>query len=528
MDDFDFIVNWPLIQDLSNWPRFFVGYVTPETQTGIYSPLKTLFHALNYHFFGLNVLGYHIESIIVHALGVFCVYFICRFLVKPYVDIKESLIPILAALIFAVHPVQVELTVSMTGAVDLIGVVFMLASMLFYLYYLDYENINHRWYALSLLTGSLAVFTHELVVSLPLLLLLCDHFYRRNKVNYTVRFLALAPFFFVSLFYVISKFLVLGSISRNTYLYDSFYLTILVTLKALGKYVLISLFPFVLTHNHQIAPGIFSFGHSDFDPVAVLSQSLFDPYSILSILILFMIFWGAVSASKRYPFLLFSAGWFFLSLLPGLNIIPSGVYFAERYLYPGFGAFCVAVAWLIVNALEKYSLNRSKRNLLIVAVVSLLTFYYIRSWARVPDLRDDIALFESAVRATPRSALMHNDLGIVYSQYGFPEKAVKSFNKALSIREDPETYFALADAYTQLGQYIKTVEALERAIIMKPDYPEALFNLAGVYFFMGEEKKALMHFEESVRILKDQKRETEAMEYEKTWSEYLLSQMNEE
>ena len=35
-DDFGYILNWPLIQNLLNLPRFFVGFIPPEGMEGLY------------------------------------------------------------------------------------------------------------------------------------------------------------------------------------------------------------------------------------------------------------------------------------------------------------------------------------------------------------------------------------------------------------------------------------------------------------------------------------------------------------
>src|SRR3989338_6941211 len=95
MDDYDFIVHWPLIQDWSHLYRFFVWYIPPDGQLGIYSPLKTLFHALNYHLFGSNPFGYHVVSLIIHLISVFFVYRIAESLTR------QPLAALISALLFS-------------------------------------------------------------------------------------------------------------------------------------------------------------------------------------------------------------------------------------------------------------------------------------------------------------------------------------------------------------------------------------------------------------------------------------------
>src|SRR5436853_2807570 len=102
MDDFDYIVNWPLIQNLVNLPRFFVGFIPPEGQGGIYSPLKTLFHSLIYIFSGGHAIGFHVVALLTQLAGVFIIYKIVLLL------LDNEFIAFLTALLFALHPVHVE------------------------------------------------------------------------------------------------------------------------------------------------------------------------------------------------------------------------------------------------------------------------------------------------------------------------------------------------------------------------------------------------------------------------------------
>jgi protein O-mannosyl-transferase len=164
LDDFDFIVYWPLIQDWNNLPQFFLGYTPPAGQEGIFSPLKTLVHAINYHLFGLNPLGHHIFSIIVHSTAVFFVYQLSHDFTK------NRTVAFLSALFFGLHPVHAGVVSSMTGSVDVLGMLFLFVS--FYLYVKAQEQgaiLNQKYYIGSLIAAFVAIFSHELTLSLPLL-----------------------------------------------------------------------------------------------------------------------------------------------------------------------------------------------------------------------------------------------------------------------------------------------------------------------------------------------------------------------
>ena len=74
MDDLSYIVNWSLIKDWSNLPQFFIGYTPPDGQEGIFSPLKTLMHAVNYSLFGLEPFGHHVFAFSSYLMAIFFIY----------------------------------------------------------------------------------------------------------------------------------------------------------------------------------------------------------------------------------------------------------------------------------------------------------------------------------------------------------------------------------------------------------------------------------------------------------------------
>ncbi|MDO8579947.1 MAG: hypothetical protein Q7S13_00535, partial [Candidatus Omnitrophota bacterium] len=272
MDDFAFIVDWPLIQDWKNFPQFFINYTPPPGQEGIYSPLKTVFHAINYHLFGLNPLGYHIVSLAIHLASIWFVIHITLRLTK--------IVPValMAGLLFTVHPVHVEAITYLTASIDSLGVLFLLISFYFYVRRSETEGREQqRFYRWSIAFGFLAIFTHELNISLPLLIVWFDFFFKKKEETFALALKRSAPFFLLVGVYVLAKYINLDLLTRGQYIYNSFYLTMLVIVKAWAKYVLICIWPNVLTHNHVISPGIYSFAQDDFDKFAVLSQSLYEP-----------------------------------------------------------------------------------------------------------------------------------------------------------------------------------------------------------------------------------------------------------
>ncbi len=518
MDDFDFIVDWPLIQDWSNWPRFFIGYVPPAGQEGIFSPLKTLIHAVNYHLFGPDPFGHHVFAFMGYLFGLVMVYKISFFF------LQDHRATFLGTLLFALHPVHIEYVSSMTGGVDAVGIVLLFASFYFYVHVYDGHGRFRRFiYGGSLLFAFLSIYLHELCITLPVMFLWHDFCWRRGKLSCKELALRVGPFFAFSISYVLAKYVTLGAITRGHYIYDSFYLTMLVAIKAMAKYVYISFFPVTLTFNHVISKGIYSFEQKDFDRHAVLFQSFLDPQVLMSLGVLGVLAYIALKSYKNEPLVTFCIGWFFIGLLPGANIVPSGVYFAERYLYAGSLGFCLLFGYYMNRFFQadKRFWGLKCSVLAMFMTIFIVIFCGVRIWIRNGDGRSEVALYESAVRTNPHSALMRTDMGIVYARYGLEEKALNSLQEAIKIRpDDPVPYFVMADVYRQIRQYEQAVEALRMTISLDPAHAGAYYNLAGIYAFLGKRPEARENLEKALYYYQIQGSPEEARELEQAFWDY--------
>ena len=517
MDDHDFITGWPLIQDWNNFFRFFVHYIPPDGQGGIYSPFKTIIHAVNYHLFGQNPFGYHVVSLLIHAAGIIFVYRICK-------QLTLSLpVSFASAFFFGIHPVQTEAITYMTASVDMAGVVFLFASFFFYLKSNQGDPLNpsafsnRRFYFWSLFFAFLSIFTHELAVSLPLLFLWYELCLNLHKQNWSGLARRMMPFFMITFGYVVAKYVVLNTITRGGYLYDSFYWTMLVMIKAIAQYVVLVIFPWRLTVNHTISDGIFSYDQDDFNRGAVLSQSILDSQVLLSLGLIAVAGYTALHYYKRKPLVTFLIGWFFISLLPTMNIIPSGIYFGERYLYPGLWAFCLLVALLFNHAFSEIKPRWVSAGL----VVALIMFYGARTWLRNRDWKDEISIYQAIVRDSPQSAFMNRDLGIVYLEHNQPFQAIDHLGKAARLKPDnPYILFSLAEGYTDLQEYDKAKDALLKAIAAQPDFADAHYNLAGIYMQLGQKDQAIGSLNKSADLYQQQGRYLEGLEYKRLFIDY--------
>ncbi len=184
-DDVLFVLQNPLIKDVSVRGLLAVatsaGHVYGEIQPISYISLWTD-HAL----FGMAAWGYYLVQILLHAANVTLVYFFIRFVSG------NTLIALATAMIFAIHPLQVDAVAMVNQRKTLLFTLFSLCSLLAYL---RWETSGARsWYASALALFVLALLSKSSAVVVPLLLVLtklvaADGWSRRKNL------LGLIPFF---------------------------------------------------------------------------------------------------------------------------------------------------------------------------------------------------------------------------------------------------------------------------------------------------------------------------------------------
>src|SRR3989338_2767414 len=97
-DDEFFIVENIHIRDIKNIPGFFI-----ESSPGfLYRPLRTVFYTINYNIWGLDVFGYHLNSLLLHFFVTVLFFFITSEMTG------KAGFSFVVALFFAAHPIHTE------------------------------------------------------------------------------------------------------------------------------------------------------------------------------------------------------------------------------------------------------------------------------------------------------------------------------------------------------------------------------------------------------------------------------------
>jgi hypothetical protein len=384
----------------------------------LYRPLTTASYALNYAFTGLAPWSYHLVNIALHALVTVLLF---RLALWWGLALEAAG---LGALLFAVHPIHVEVVANIAGRKDLLAATFMLAALFAHSQALRQGGI---WMGMAPIAYGAAMFSKETGAVTIGLILLQDALVKRRvswEAGHSRRTLLYAGYGLTLLAYLVVRWSVVGSfgIPKIPLLYNP---------AAHALVAPVSLSP---DYSYEAIPLVESPMNADF---------------LLTVLVIVGLAVAAVALRRTEPIVPFALGWYALVLLPTANFLfPIGIIFGERILYLPSMAFCLLAGYLLAKGLPKLRPALTSVLLLgVVVVLGLRTVTYAAAW------KDELTLFTAAARVVPDSTRVHYYLGNVLMKNGRPEEAIKAFHRALTILPtNSDAARNLAFAYRKVGR----------------------------------------------------------------------------
>ena len=394
IDDAQLAESYRNMQDWSFW-RTFVPF---QNDVLYYRPFIGLSFLIDKYFLGLAPGLMHLENILLHLLNAVLVYFLTLQIV-PSQDRSKSLLPLIAACLFALHPINTESVNWISGRTDSLAGVFILMSALFLL---KYGEVRKRTYlTLSLLTFLGGVFTKENSLAfLPGALLmihvhhldgqpgkLAEPLQKRTFFNHEMK-LILGGLVVVFFFIAIRVFAFSSHVSRlgMTFriLFDDWMHTLFVSLKAFSFYMKKVVMPYPL-----------NFAIVEVDPL----------YEVLAVPVVAICLF--IASRRTQLSAVFTTGIFLITpaFLLAFGQIAWTPY-AERYLYIP-SAFLVSSSVVYLGGrLANYSVAGKRAALLL-----LLMIMFIGTLNRSIVWQNDVKLCKDTIEESPRA----RNIRLVYS-----------------------------------------------------------------------------------------------------------------
>ena len=485
-DDMTTIVHNAHIKDLGkNFPAFFnLDYFKIAQAEVSYRPIATLSYFLIYALFGLNPLAFHLASLLLHIFNVIGVYVLVDTIQH---NKKTSLI---AALVFACHPVLTETVDCISYNEDLLATLFYLLALVLYIKAGAKENRSSLpIYFFSLLFFLVALLSKEMAITLPAIIFLYDVTQKKTtQINGLIKKAVAAidkqkfyyiGFALVALFYLVLRFKILVNPTQSFFHSRAGLLErILFLPDHLFDYIKLALFPLDLNAEYSFAyPDRF-----------LAFSNLFSYIVIIAIVV------GSFFIYKHSKGIFFGIWWFIITLLPVSNLMEIHNPIAERYLYLPLIGFCMVISILINKIPARSDLAQTKNiaRLKYSILIGLLIFYSLVTVARNPVWKDNFSVWANTVEKSPNNPVVHGGLALAYQERGFLDEAIREFTTAIKLSPNmAKNHYNIGRAYEEKGLFQKAIDAYKKAVELNPDYTDAYFNLANLYMRLQLRKDAI-------------------------------------
>src|SRR5213594_403073 len=465
---------------------------------GHYIPLTWMTFGLDYLLWGLNPVGYHLTSLLLHAANAVVFFVVVRRILTralPGPSERGHALAVsagFAALLFAIHPLRVESVAWVTERRDVLSGLFYLSAILIYLRTCERGERGRGWYWAAVGLFACALLSKSMVVNLPIVLLILDVYPLRRLGGATgwwsepARRVYVEKIPFVLLATAAAAIAVMAQLSVHA-------AASLAQLSVPGR-VAVSAYGLSFYLWKMVVP----LNLSPLYPLSPIVNPWAMPF-VLSYTMVLAITAIALALRRRVPGL--PAAWsaYVVVLLPVLGIFQSGPQIAaDRYTY------LASLGWAILVSAGVLSHWRRRPFLFTGLAACVLFGLGILTWNQVQVWRDSEKLWTHALATYPKSSIAENNLGNVRADQSKLAEAIEHYRQALDINpEHASAHYNLGNVLAQQGKLAEASEHHRQALRLKPDYADAHNNLGNVLAQQGMLAEASEQYQRALQIRPD-------------------------
>lgn len=461
LDDPIFVQNNPFIRSFN---ADFFKFAFSSATLDIWMPLTWFSFAVDYHLWGLNPAGFHLINILLHSANSALVFFIATHLFSAGRDGsttgaiagRQLILPLLAALVWGLHPLRVESVAWVTERKDVLNGFFALFALLFYLHYAD--KGKGRDYGFSLLFFALSLMSKPVSVVLPVIFLLLD--YCPLSRHSTKSFAALAkekiPFLALS---AAAALLTIFLFSQRQLLVGFAKLSLfdrsLLSGNALFEYLKLMLYPVGILPFYEMPESI-------------------GMEQVVKTLLVAAFFIFVLLSARNKPWLFTGAFCFLLPLLPVLAFFQNNdVAYAARYTYLPSIAPALIVAAGFSAGYDKIRTVAARLQWLPIGAALLVLFFYSALTNRLISVWQNTETLWTRVITLDPSTPKYMDRGVYYMIHNRPLDASRDFSSAIEglakrgKKPDNNAFAFRGVAFMDLQQYEKALQDFDAALALK-------------------------------------------------------------
>jgi tetratricopeptide (TPR) repeat protein len=451
-------------------------WLEPGATQQYYPALHSAFWA-EHHLWGDSALGYHVLNLVLHLATCALLYRILRRLAVPGA--------LLAAAVFALHPVCVESVAWISEQKNTLSTAFYMAAALAYLRFDEGRRAGP--YVLGTALFALALLSKTVTATLPAALLVV-FWWRRGHLSIRRDVVPFLPWFCMSGAAAwVTSWMERTYVGANGSAFAMGFLErLLVAGRAawfyLGKILWPAHLVFIYPRWNVDAHQAWQFGF----PLA----------AALALAFLFLL-------RKRSRGPLAAALLFVGTLFPALGFIdvyPFVFSFvADHFQYLAAAGMIASLSAALAIAADR--LAPSGRAAAQAAAVALALLLAVLTRGQSSKYGDLETFYSSILAGNPASWLAHDNLGVVLMRRGQVAEAVAHYREAIRLNPDyPEAYNNYGNVLAKTGRWAEAGEEYAGALRARPSFAVAECNWGNAMSDAGRYREAEVHFRRAFEL----------------------------
>ena len=481
LDDDELVVR---NQDIKVFNLDRIWHLVKRHYITLYMPLTMLSYAVDYQIWRLTPFGFRFTNLVLHFLNTFLVFYLLQLIQKNF------LIALGVALIFAIHPVQIESVIWIGERKNLLSTFFFLLSVIFYWKVDSLDERKERkqlWITLGLFAMGL-LSKPSVVIFVPIILMLHYFFLGTQNLRSRIWFYVIAILFCVAAT-ATTIFGTAADVEKYTFHGGAYLTNVYIMATVFWKYWLLLALPY----------------HQNILYSSPIYRSLLSPpvlYSVIG-MVLFLITLRWIY--KRNKSVAFWLGWFLVCLIPVANLIaPLPSIMNDRYLYMPIIGFFTAV-FIGLEQMTKglfFGKPGTRTNLWTFGLMGLILIpFAVLTIQRIPDWKTAETLWQSALKRAPREdSRIYYYYAINQLDLGKYERSVELFKKALALHKTTDVLLALGTACAAAEKFDEAETYLKEVIESDPKRAGAYDQLAVVYRRTKRFEEAKPLYEKAIEL----------------------------